>query len=773
MKNKKILSTITNTFLLLVLVGIAISTFYFINIINATPDLTISKVDKKISSIVYDSNEQLIKQLSIEDYKDVTYDMLPDVFINALISCEDVRFFLHDGIDLPRILSALKNDLISLSLKEGASTITQQLIKNMMLTSTKTIERKIQEVYLANKTEKLYSKKEILEFYCNYVCFDGVNHGVESACHKYFNKSVSHLTLPEAALLVGVVNAPSAYSPILNPDKANERKNIVLLTMYNNGFISKNEYENAKKIDVKDMIKQKVKKDEDYKYQAYIDIAYKQIYEKTGYDPYLTPMEIHTYMDTTLQKKIDEISNDTSYFLNDMQQFASTIIDNNNGAIIGVFGKRNYEGQKLLNYAYDTLIQPASTIKILLSYALAFQYLNYSNMETLLDEQTYYPGTDILINNVDKTYLGYISLAEAVGYSRNTTAISTLEKIIDKIGIENVIKYLKDINIMDEGTFSYSYGLGGYTYGVSVTNLAAAYSMIARSGLYIEPLCVKSIKLLDGSNKTITFTPYQRKVLSDSTCYLLIDVLNQVMNQNYWSISDCKPKNINVYAKTGTTSFSKESIKKYNIPENASKDRWLASFTKDYTITCWSGFDTLIKDKKTYFSKSDKAANIVKTFSKDIYSLIAKKNQSFTMPDDLVKVKIVKGSNLLATNQVNKEYIIEALYKKEAVPTTYFMEPTINYYPLFDYFIYKDEINFIFDNIKEENKTSINYEQILGGLNIYIDIYENGNYIDTIKGEKIMTIPLKKNSHYKFDIYYKYQNGFLDGVKNSVSFIYN
>lgn len=759
--------------LLLVLVGITIGTFYFINIIYNTPTLSITHLDKKVSSRIFDNQNKEIKQLVKEDYKDITYEMLPDVFIDALLSCEDVRYFLHNGIDLPRILSALKNDIFSLSLKEGASTITQQLVKNMMLTSTKSIERKIQEMYLAKKVEKLYSKKEILEFYCNFVCFDGINHGVESASFKFFNKSVSNLTLPEAALLVGIINAPSAYSPILNPTKANERKNIVLLSMYNNFAISKSQYENALKIEVTDMLKLSTNKKENNDFQAYIDIVYKQVYEKTGYDPYVTAMEIYTYMDSSLQEKIDILENDSSYFLNEHQQFAATIIDNKTGGIVGVFGKRNYDGQKLLNYAYDCLMQPASTIKVLLSYALAFQHLSYSNVEMLKDEVTYYPNSNTIINNVDGIYLDYISIAEAIGYSRNTTAISTLEKVINTIGVENVVAYLKSINLMDDGDFSYSYGLGGYTYGVSVTNLAAAYSMIARNGLYIEPLCIKSIKLLDGSNKIINFEPYKKQVLDDSSCYLLIDVLNQVMKNNYWSINECKPSHVNVYAKTGTTSFDKITRNTYNIPEKASKDKWLASFTKDYSIACWTGFDTLIKNGHTYFLSSDRYSNIVKAFTKYIYELIAKKNQSFEIPESLVSLKIVKGTNYLATNQISNDFIVEALYNKDKVPKTYFVEPPINNTPIFDYFILNDNINILFDSNFQINESNININEILGGLNTFIDIYENGDYIDTLRCEKIMTIPLIKNSHYRFDIYYRYTNGFADGKKDTLSFTYS
>jgi penicillin-binding protein 1A len=240
-KGRKLLSTITNFVFSIVLVAITIGTIYFINIINNTPELSITTITHKKASKVYDNSNNFVKQLDMEDYGNITYEDLPDVFINALISCEDVRYFLHNGIDLPRILSAIKNDAISMSLKEGASTLTQQLIKNMMLTNTKSLERKIQEIYLSHKIEKLYNKKEILEFYCNYVCFDGVNHGVLSASYKYFNKHVKQLTLPEAALLVGVVNAPTAYSPLLNPKNANNRKNVVLKLMFDHSYLNKNQ----------------------------------------------------------------------------------------------------------------------------------------------------------------------------------------------------------------------------------------------------------------------------------------------------------------------------------------------------------------------------------------------------------------------------------------------------------------------------------------------------------------------------------------------------
>lgn len=777
-KRKSLLSTITNLMYSLVLIAMTIGTIYFINVINKTPELKITDVSKKVSSKIYDNSDNFIKQLTMEDYGNVTYEQLPDVFIDALIACEDVRYFIHEGIDIPRILSAIKNDILSMSLKEGASTLTQQLIKNMMLTNTKSLERKIQEVYLSHKIEKLHSKKEILEFYCNYVCFDGVNNGVLSASYKYFNKHVSEVTLPEAALLVGVVNAPSAYSPILNPNKAYERKNTVLKLMYNHNYIDKFSYENAVKITIEDMIvvKQSNKDNNTYPYQAYIDVVYKQIYEKTGYDPYITPMEIYTYMDSVLQKQIDDMQSGSLKITNPLQQIAATVIDNNDGSIKAIMGGRNYNGQRLLNRAYDIKLQPASTIKIPLSYALAFEYLNWSNKETLLDTKLTYPSSDIVIKNVDNTYMGEINIAKAIGFSRNTTAISALSEVINLIGVDKVVNYLSSINLMDEGTFTYSYGLGGYTYGVSVTNLAASYSMIARGGTYIEPLTIKSIKLLDGSNKVINFSPtIKENILSKETCYLLTDVLKQVMDNNYWSIKMCKPINVNVYAKSGTSSFDQSVALNNNIPTNASKDKWLASFTSDYSIACWTGFDEIVKDKHTYFAKNSTEADILKTLTKQIYANIAKENITFERPSTLQEVYIVKGSHLLATNQVNDKCIEKAIYKKEYVPTTYFEEPLIEEKVEYDYFILDDQINFIFNETKQENEYNkiFDLEKILGKKNIYIDIYIDFTYKETIKAEKIMTIPIKRNDHYTFDIYYKYENGLLDGNKSSLNLIYS
>ena len=260
---------------------------------------------KEVSSL-YDKDGNFIVSLEKEDIKEVKYEDLPDVFIDALLSTEDVRFFLHNGIDIPRLLSALKTDILKGRYAEGASTLTQQLIKNTILSADKKLERKIEEAILALEIENKYSKKEIIEFYANYVCFDGINPGVNKASYKYLNKSIKYVTLPEAALLVGMLNMPTYYNPFKHPENAEKRKNEVLEKMYENKFISNYEYLAASSIHVNDMvIKSSTQEDETYPYQAYLDIVYSQISEKTGLDPYITPMKIYTNMDATLQSEID------------------------------------------------------------------------------------------------------------------------------------------------------------------------------------------------------------------------------------------------------------------------------------------------------------------------------------------------------------------------------------------------------------------------------------------------------------------------------------
>lgn len=753
---------------------------YISNIFVNTKGVSITPFNNKHVSSVYDNQNNIVTKLDKEKTPYVSYEDLPDVFIDALLCTEDVRFFTHNGIDIPRILSAIKTNLSSNSYAQGASTLTQQFIKNTMLTSNKTLKRKLEEMYLAHKIEKIYSKKEIIELYVNYICFDGINPGVNHASLKYYNKPINLVTLPEAALLVGIVNLPTYYNPFKNPVAATKRRNEVLDLMVKHNRLSHYQAEVAKSFPIEKMLYKSNKQEKEYPFQAYLDIVYSQIEDLTGLDPFTTPMKIYTYLDTTLQAEIDLMQkNNSSYltFTNDLQQFAASIINNENGSIIAAFGGRNYNGQRLFNRAYDMVKQPASTIKPLLSYALAYEHLNWSDKHTVLDDTTCYPNTNQEVNNVDFKHMGEMMIDEAIGYSRNTIAVKTLQEVVGLIGKDKVLEYLKSINLLDTNSFNYSYALGAFEYGVSPTQLAAAYGMLANQGIYKTPLAVKEIVLLE-NNKKISFTIQSKRILNNDSVYLLNSVLESMMSKNFWNINSICPKNVQISAKTGTSSFDEKVLTDFNYPKNAYKDRWLAGYCKNITIAAWTGFDTTLKDKKTYFVPNNTDANVVKTFFKRIMDIAAKKNQSYDKPDSIVTIPIVKGSNpyLLPTQSVNKNYIINAQFKKDSIPSLYICEPTITQFIEYDYFLSKDKVtillaNDLFDKKETTNKI-FDYEKIYGNLEVVCEISHDYTTSTFILDSSINEIPLSYKQISTINVYYKYKNGHNTGPFNNKIIIY-
>ena len=272
-------------------------------------------------------------------------------------------------------------------------------------------------------------------------------------------------------------------------------------------------------------------------------------------------------------------------------------------------------------------------------------------MHRVDDMPTNYPNSKTPVNNVDYNYLCQILIDEAIGYSRNTIAVKTLEEVVQKIGSNKVIQYLKDINLFDneDDVLNYAYALGGFKYGVSPVYLASAYSMLASKGIYREPLAVNKIELLDGSNQVFEFSNNERKILDEDSCYLLINVLESVMKKNFWNINQVKPNDVNVVAKTGTSSFDDSIISKYNYPKNAYKDRWLAGFSTNLSISVWTGFDNTLEDEKTYFTPSSNDANVTKKFFRRIMDVAGHKNETFekhleylSEDGDLLGVKVMK-----------------------------------------------------------------------------------------------------------------------------------
>lgn len=779
LKIKKTLKRIAEIFFVLYFI-VCLSGFLYVVSLSFKSDVAkVATVINNSASVIYDNEGVNITTLNLINNNSVEYEDLPDVFINALVSAEDARFFAHSGVDLQRILTASINNVLGHD-TQGASTLTQQLIKNIYLDPSKTLKRKISEILMALNLEKKMSKEDILLAYANNIMFDGVTLGVNSASLKLFSKPINNVTLAEAALLAGLVNAPSYYNPIKNPINAKKRMDLVLDLMYRHNYISKVQLEDAKKFEINDLIKINKIEEETYPYQSYLDIVYNEVIELTGYNPLTTPLIIETYMDTDLQAMIDTIQNNDDSeikFSDDNQQIALSVIDNSTGALIAAGGGRGYSGQFLFNRAIDMKNQPASTMKPLLSYALAVEHLNWSNKQVVIDEPYTYTGTDLNVNNVDHKYMGEILVEEAIGYSRNTTALSTLEKVIKKVGVNTVIDYLNDINLLDvpKEKFNLSYGLGAMYYGVSPSQLASAYSMLAREGIYSKFFTVKKISLQKNNEVIYTHKREEKQVLSKETAFIMSDILKNVVDNNYYNLGTVKIKDVEMHAKTGTSSFDSGLLKELNYPSDACKDIWFAGYSKDVTTVVWSGFDYPVKGEANYFKAGSDSRKYIprKVFSK-IMNYQAKKGEKIEMPPTLMSTNIVKGTSLLPDEYTPSNLLVKAYYKKGNQPTEKISPPPLNEVSTLDLMLignsmhvsFKDDL---FDVVDIDCKEKIlDYSSIYGDIEYVVEIIDEFGIKNTYTS---------KNYNFSFNVY---QSGFLKikaytryaKIKNIISNVY-
>lgn len=755
LKTKTFINKIIESLLAIFFIVSISSSIYLIKLTIKSDTPKVSTIINNSTSIIFDSEGINITTLNLVNNNSVSYEELPDVFINALVSAEDARFFDHSGVDFQRIFSAILNNITTNS-TQGASTLTQQLIKNIYLDSSKTLDRKINEIILALKLENKMTKEDILLAYANNIMFDGVTIGVNSASLKLFSKHIKNVNLAEAALLAGLVNAPSYYNPIKNPINAKKRMNTVLDLMYRHNYITETQLKDAKKVQISDLINIANYSEETYPYQSYLDIVYNEALYLTGLNPLTFPLAIETYLDSDLQAMIDTIQNNedsTIKFSDDNQQIAISVIDNKTGALVAAGGGRNYTGQLLFNRAVDMKNQPASTMKPLLSYALAVEHLGWNNKQVVNDTPYKYAGTDINVNNVDHSYMGEILIEEAIGYSRNTTALSTLEKVIKEVGTKTVTDYLKNINLLDVNSdkFNLSYGLGAMYYGVSPTQLASAYSMLSRGGNYTKAYTIKKITNQKTNEVLYIHKNEEKQVLSQETAFIISDILKNVVDNNYYNLGTVKINDVEVHAKTGTSSFDPSLLKELNYPNNASKDIWIAGYSADYTAVVWSGFDYPEKGKENYFkSGSDSRKYIPKKIFTKIMNYQSKKGEKIKVPITLTPVNIVKGTNLLPDNYTPNKLITTAYYKKGEEPTTIISPPKLDEITNLDILVVGEEMNVsfkddLFDIVDVTAQNQIlNYSDIYGSIEYVVEITDIHGTTNTYTST---------NSAFAFNIY--------------------
>lgn len=525
---------------------------------------------------IYDDEDNMITDASLEvKNKTVKVENLKETTINAFIASEDRTFFKHNGLNYRRMLKALYRNVTSGSFKEGASTISQQLIKNTHLSNDKTIKRKLKEIKLTKQLEKRYSKNEILEMYLNTIYFGHSCYGLQSAAEFYFGKNAEELDLCESATVVGLLSSPNNYSPFKNPDVSLKRRNLVLKSMMQCSFIDETTYNDA--------IKEPLNVTGQQSHTNYGDYVNAVFDELSGIDFNFYSLadgcKIKTYLNTHAQNILDGLEYQCDN--------ATIISDNSTGGI----------------KAYKTTIggakrQPGSTVKPLFVYAPAIEEKMVHTFTKILDEKINFNGYSP--ENYDKKYHGYVSVTDSIKNSYNIPAVKTLNALT----INTAEKYLTRMNIhLEDDEKNLALALGGMKYGLSIKEIADIYSILPNGGNYRPSKFIKEIITKDGitiyKNQSL-----QNKVYSQGTCSLLNDALLQTTENG--TAKKLKNLGFNVATKTGTCGNSEGNT-----------DAYAVSYTSRNCIAVWLGDKD---NNRSEITGGNECCKIMKEILKEIYS---------------------------------------------------------------------------------------------------------------------------------------------------------
>lgn len=647
--------------------------FWFADyIVKHAPDFNSKNLLYSESSLIYDSQGVLREELGNEKRDLVEYNDLPQVLIDAIVATEDSEYFQHNGLNIARFAKASISQVIGKVLGKGsdaggASTISMQVIKNNFTDKTSEgwegIVRKFTDVYLAIfKLEKTYTKQQILEFYVNKPFLGSNSYGIQAAAKTYFGKDIKDISLPEAALLAGLFKAPGSYDPYLNPENASKRRDTVLYLMVRHGYITQEEADAAKAVTVKSML---VGKDKSINpYASFLDTAIDEVVEKTGLDPRNVPMIIYTTMIQSKQDHINCISNGDCYkFPNDVAETAIAVIDVNTGAIVAIGAGRHRERGDL-NLATTLKKQIGSNAKPIFDYGPAIEFNKWSTYQPVLDEPYSYSNGKS-IKNDDGGYKGLLTLKSALGLSRNIPALKTFQQTDNK----NIYKFATSLGITpetSEGSTSIheAHAIGAFN-GSSPLQLASAYAAFANGGYYIEPYSVTKIVYRD-TGETVEFTPKKTKVMEDYTAFMVTNILKWSTEYGM-SKSASNIPGIDIAAKTGTTNFDSDFIKKNGL-KNALNDLWVTGYSPDYAVSMWYGYK---KFDKNHYSTTANWTTRNTLFKAIIKGIFEYNGHRFSTPNSVALVSVESGTvpAMLPSEYTPSDMIVQEYFVKGTEPT--------------------------------------------------------------------------------------------------------
>ena len=584
-------------FLTIVIAAVVLGGGLFLYYVSKAPSLSESKLVATTSSKIYDNKDELIADLGAERRVNAQSNEIPTELVNAIISIEDHRFFNHRGVDTIRILGAALRNLRGGGGLQGASTLTQQLIKlTYFSTSTadQTLSRKAQEAWLAVQLEQKATKQEILTYYVNKVYMSNGNYGMQTAAQNYYGKDLKDLSLPQLALLAGMPQAPNQYDPYSHPEAALERRNLVLSEMKGQKYISAEDYEKAINTPITDGL-QSLKSANSY--PAYMDNYLKevidQVEQETGYNLLTTGMEVYTNVDKNVQQRLWDVYNTDEYvaYPDDELQVASTIVDVTNGKVIAQLGARHQSSNVSfgINQAVETNRDWGSTMKPITDYAPALEYGVYDSTASIVHDVPYnYPGTDTPVYNWDHGYFGNITIQYALQQSRNVTAVETL----NKVGLDRAKTFLNGLGI-DYPSIHYANAISSNTtesnkqYGASSEKMAAAYAAFANGGIYHKPLYINKIVFSDGSEKE--FSDAGTRAMKETTAYMMTEMMKTVLV--YGTGRGAYLPWLPQAGKTGTSNYTDDEIEKYiKNTGYVAPDEMFVGYTRKYSMAIWTGY---------------------------------------------------------------------------------------------------------------------------------------------------------------------------------------
>ena len=567
-KRKKIVLTIVIVFTLTPVLAISIAMAGFaIWADGVSLDRTLLPT-ASAKPVFYDINNEKIDYLT-DDY--LTKDEIPQNLKNAFVALEDKRFYTHKGYDPIRIGGALLSNIKSRSVKEGASTITQQLVKNTHLSNERTFERKLNEIAIARKVEKEYSKDEILAMYLSVIYFGNGAYGVKQASQLYFDKAIDELSLQECATLAGIVKNPSKYSPFAKEQDCIARRNLTLGVMRKEGYIDEEEYQKASSAPITKSQKDKKTKNGSGFCDSYVKKVIDEVCDSLGITKYQlnnSGYKIYTNLDVELQKSLYINASDSTLHENSAIESVQIVADNRKNANVAYYS----------TLPYDVKRQAGSIMKPVAVYAPAIDMNVVSLSTPVIDEKIDYSG--YCPSNFNDIYLGETTVRQAIQKSLNSVAVKTLSYV----GIDNSARYISNFGLnLEYSDQNFAIALGATSKGVSPLAMTDAYCTFANEGIFCKNKFVKHIT--DNGTKIYETHGQKTNPIKVSTANIVTDALIDTVKDGTARTLSALP--FEVAAKTGTAQRA----------DGKNSDAWCISYNKAYTVCVWHGNDIGINER--------------------------------------------------------------------------------------------------------------------------------------------------------------------------------